>query len=135
MERNPPAHRFGTAAIAVAAGVLACVPFVLAQTSDGADGAAFFQREIEPLLREHCYDCHSHAAGKMKGGLNLDSRSGWAEGGDGGPAVIPGKPGESLLLKAVRHADPELKMPPKKPKLADADIAKLERWVALGAPD
>jgi mono/diheme cytochrome c family protein len=122
---------------AAAAGALLCVWLVPApaQTGDGAEGAAFFQREIEPLLREHCYDCHSHAAGKMKGGLNLDSRSGWAEGGDGGPAVIPGKPGESLLIKAVRHDDPDLKMPPKKPKLADADIAKLERWVTMGAPD
>ena len=95
----------------------------------------FFTAKVEPLLRQHCYECHSHAAGKMKGGLTLDSRSGWAEGGDGGPAVVPGKPGESRLLKAVRHELADLPMPSKKPKLADADIATLTRWIELGAPD
>ena len=95
----------------------------------------FFTAKVEPLLKQHCYECHSHAVGKMKGGLTLDSRSGWAEGGDGGPAVVPGKPGESRLLKAVRHELGDLQMPPKKPKLADADIATLTRWIELGAPD
>ncbi len=95
----------------------------------------FFTAKVEPLLRQHCYECHSHSAGKMKGGLTLDSRSGWAEGGDGGPAVVPGKPGESRLLKAVRHELGDLQMPSKKPKLADADIATLARWIELGAPD
>ncbi|MSU60234.1 MAG: DUF1553 domain-containing protein [Pedosphaera sp.] len=87
------------------------------------------------MFRKHCYECHSHDAGKMKGGLNLDSRSGWAEGGNTGPAIVPGKPDASLLMKAVRHEDKDLAMPPKKPKLAEADIDKLKRWVAMGAPD
>ncbi len=123
--------------IAIAAGVGLWVLLLSARTdaAESAVGIAFFQREIEPLLRKHCYECHSHAAGKMKGGLNLDSRSGWAEGGNTGPAIVPGKPDESLLMKAVRHEDKELKMPPKAAKLAEADLAKLRRWVVMGAPD
>ena len=57
---------------------------------------------IEPLLKSHCFECHSHASGEMEGGLTLDSRSGWAEGGSRGPAIVPGKPEESLLIKALR---------------------------------
>ena len=99
-----------------------------------AAGEALFTAEVLPVLRDHCFECHSHAAGKMKGGLALDWRSGWEAGGDAGPAVVPGKPDESLLVKAVRHADPDLKMPPTK-KLADAEVAVLAEWVRRGAPD
>src|SRR5713226_5423923 len=77
-------------------------------------GLALFNDYIEPLLRERCYECHSHESGKAKGGLVLDSRNGWAKGGEHGPAIVPGKPEESLLLRAVSHTDPDLQMPPKK---------------------
>ena len=101
----------------------------------GARADAYFANQIEPLLRRHCYECHSHAAGKMRGGLTLDSRSGWAEGGDHGPALVPGKPAASLLLQAVRHEHPTLRMPARKPRLTDAEITLLTRWIELGAPD
>ncbi len=94
----------------------------------------FFSNTIEPLLKSRCYDCHSHDAGKMKGGLTLDSLAGWTEGGANGPAVAPGNPEESLLIKAVAYGDPDLQMPPKK-KLPDAEIALLAEWVKRGAPD
>ena len=93
-----------------------------------------FVAKIEPLLRRQCYECHSHSSGKMKGGLTLDSRSGWLEGGNSGPAVVPGRPAESLMLKALRRTDKDLAMPPKKP-LADAEIALVEQWIAAGAAD
>jgi hypothetical protein len=93
----------------------------------------FFTAKVEPLLKERCYECHSHK-GKMKGGLTLDSRSGWEQGGDDGPAVMLGKPDESLLIKMVRWSDDDHQMPPKK-KLADGEIALLEEWVKMGAPD
>lgn len=99
-----------------------------------ADDAEWFKERIEPIFVNHCLECHSHETGKLKGGLTLDSRSGWATGGDSGPAVVPGKPDESLLIKAVRHRDNDLKMPPEK-KLSDAHIALLEEWVKRGAPD
>jgi mono/diheme cytochrome c family protein len=95
---------------------------------------AFFESNVAPLLKANCYKCHSHESGKMKGGLTLDSRSGWNEGGDSGPAVVPGKPEESLLIEAIRHRDPDFKMPPKK-KLAEEEIAILTEWVSRGAPD
>ena len=97
-------------------------------------GDEFFSAKVEPLLRDHCFRCHSHEAGKMKGGLTLDSRRGWESGGDSGPAVVPNKPEESLLVSAVRYEDPELEMPPKK-RLSDTEIETLVEWVRRGAPD
>jgi len=96
--------------------------------------AAFFDEKVRPLLEKRCYECHSHQSGKMRGALNLDSRSGWAEGGGRGPAIIPGDLGKSLLITAIRRTDKELKMPPKEP-LAAAETAILEEWVRRGAPD
>ncbi len=99
----------------------------------GDDGVEFFEKKIRPLLAEHCSECHSPEH-KVKGGLRLDSRAGWEEGGDAGAALVPGKPEESLLIKAVRYRDKDLQMPPKK-KLSPEEIATLEQWVKLGAPD
>ena len=96
----------------------------------------FFETKIRPVLVEHCYSCHSSEARmnkKLKGGLLLDTRADLRKGGKTGPGVVPGKPAESLLLKALRHED-DLRMPPKA-KLADAVIADFEKWIAIGAPD
>jgi cytochrome c553 len=90
--------------------------------------------KVRPVLVQHCYRCHSTAAKKQRGGLLLDSRDGLRKGGDTGPAIVPGKPGESLLLKAVRQTGDVAKMPPKG-KLSDAVIADLEAWIKSGAPD
>jgi hypothetical protein len=81
---------------------------------------------------EHCYKCHSATTRTAKGGLRLDSRDGLRKGGDGGPAVVPGDPDRSLLLKAVRHDGP--KMPPSG-KLPAQAVADLEKWVRDGAAD
>ncbi|MDA1053535.1 MAG: PSD1 and planctomycete cytochrome C domain-containing protein [Planctomycetota bacterium] len=91
-----------------------------------------FTQNVLPILKRHCYECHSHETGKAKGGLVLDSRSGWAKGGESGPVVVPGKPDESLLISAVRYEDYE--MPPTG-KLPDELIARLEQWVTEGAHD
>src|SRR5947208_562163 len=58
----------------------------------------FFTDKVRPVLKENCYSCHSHAAKKSRGGLMLDARDSLLKGGDTGPAVVPGKPNESLLL-------------------------------------
>jgi hypothetical protein len=97
-------------------------------------GVEFFEKKIRPVLVEHCYSCHSRQANKERGGLLLDSRDALRRGGDNGPAIVLGKPGESLLIQAIRHADPKLKMP-KAGKLPANIIADFERWIALGAPD
>ncbi|MBI1371756.1 MAG: DUF1553 domain-containing protein [Phycisphaera sp.] len=105
-----------------------------------ADGAAdadvnFFEARIRPVLVEHCYKCHSTEAKKSKAGLLVDTRESLRRGGDGGPAVVPGDPDKSLLFTAITHADPELKMPAKKPKLPDAVIADFRTWIQRGAAD
>ena len=91
----------------------------------------FFERKVRPLLVDNCYNCHS-ASTNSKGGLRVDDRNGLIAGGAGGPAVVPGKPEESLLLKAVRHED-DLKMPPKK-HLSDEQIADLNAGSRTAPP-
>jgi hypothetical protein len=95
---------------------------------------AFFEKNIRPVLVQECYSCHATTAKKIRGGLTLDTREGIRKGGDTGPAIVPGDAKKSLLLKAIKHAQDELKMPPKK-KLADDVIANFEKWITLGAPD
>ena len=96
------------------------------------DATAFFEAKIRPVLVEQCYRCHSPA--KKRGGLLLDSRDGVHKGGDSGPALQAGAPNDSLLIKAIRYGDPDLKMPPKG-KLPASVIADFERWIADGAVD
>jgi len=100
-----------------------------------AAGLEFFEKHVRPLLVEHCYTCHSAEAEKVKGGLLLDTREGLLKGGENGPALLPGDPERSLLIKAVRYSDENLQMPPKGKKLAPDQIAGLEAWVKMGAPD
>ncbi len=105
-----------------------------AQAESDAD---FFENRIRPILIAKCDACHSDTKGKTSGGLALDTRDGWLKGGDNGAVIVPGKPDESLLIKAVRYADEDLQMPPpeKGGKLSDQEIAALTEWVKRGAPD
>jgi hypothetical protein len=90
----------------------------------------FFEKEVRPLLVEHCLKCHGDR--KPKGGLRLTSRASVLKGGDTGPAVVAGEPGASLLIQAIRYNDTP-QMPPKR-KLSEHQIAILTRWVQLGLP-
>src|SRR5882672_4705755 len=94
----------------------------------------FFEKKIRPVLSEHCYQCHSADAKKIKGGLLLDTKAGIDEGGDNGPILVRGNPDQSKLVEAIRWTNEDLQMPPKK-KLGDAQIADLITWVKIGAPD
>jgi mono/diheme cytochrome c family protein len=100
---------------------------------DEPTGIEFFEKKIRPALVQHCYECHSADAKALKGGLLLDSRDGWKRGGDSGPSIVPNKPGDSLLVKALKHED-GYEMPPKG-KLPDEVIADFVKWVEQGAPD
>ena len=93
----------------------------------------FFEKRIRPVLVSECTECHGTK--KQKGGLRLDFRDGWKKGGESGDAILPGDAAKSLLIRSIRHEDPDLKMPEKRPKLSDAVIADFEKWIALGAPD
>lgn len=103
--------------------------------ADDAGGVEFFEKKIRPVLVDSCYQCHSAKENKNKGGLVLDTRAGLLQGGDSGPAIVAGDPDKSLLIKAVRYTDENLQMPPKDKKLSAAQIADLEAWVKMGAPD
>jgi cytochrome c553 len=96
-------------------------------------GVEFFEKHIRPVLVAQCYQCHSASAKEIKGELRLDTREGLRKGGESGVVVVPGKPDESLLMKALRHED-GLEMPPNG-KLPDGVIANFEKWIAMGAPD
>ncbi len=109
-------------------------PLALRNPQGEERGTDFFERQVRPLLVEYCYECHSHEAEKLRGNLHLDSRPGWQEGGDSGPAIIPGDPEGSLLVHAIRYDDEDLEMPPKQ-KLPQSAIDVLAKWIAIGAPD
>ena len=94
----------------------------------------FFEKKIRPMLIARCYECHSAAAKKIKGGLTLDTREGLLKGGDAGPVIVPGDPEKSKLIEAVRYKNRDLQMPPKS-ALAPEQVRDLEQWVKLGAPD
>ena len=106
----------------------------LSARQESGPGIEFFEKKIRPILVDRCYSCHSAKADKLKGKLHLDSRDGLRKGGKSGKSILPGKPDQSLLIKAIRYRDKNLQMPPKK-KLPAAEIMALEKWVAMGAPD
>ncbi|QDU60394.1 Planctomycete cytochrome C [Planctomycetes bacterium Pan216] len=117
--------------------LLGCLPLAPASGSEkplSDDDVTFFEQHIRPLLITHCYDCHSEDSGEMAGELLLDRREGWSKGGTGGPAIVPSHPEKSLLMRAVRYTDSELKMPPED-KLSATEIAHLEEWIRRGAKD
>ncbi len=103
-----------------------------AVSADGEETGQLFTDKVWPLLESRCVSCHG--ADKVKGGLRLDSREAILKAGDSGErAVVPGRPGDSLLLHAVMHSKKDLEMPPKE-KLTTNDVAVIERWIRDGAP-
>jgi len=91
----------------------------------------YFEKKVRPILVDNCYTCHS-ADTNSKGGLRVDDRNGLITGGSKGPAVVPGQPEKSLLIKAVRHDKGAPVMPPKK-DISEEDIVVLTKWIQDGA--
>ena len=116
------------------AAVLLCAAAAHAQGALPAADSEHFETRIRPLFVEHCYECHAGGPKKEKGGLRLDTRESILKGGDSGPAIVPGDPDASLLMKALHYGDPDTGMPPKG-KLSDAQIADMAEWIRRGAPD
>ena len=96
-------------------------------------GAEFFEVKIRPVLVAHCYQCHSSKMTYPQGGLAVDTRAGLMNGGNSGPAIVPGKPASSLLFRSLQYNDIS-KMPPSG-KLADSIVQDFEQWIEVGAPD
>ncbi len=100
-----------------------------AEPQSAAASPDFFESKVRPILAGNCYSCHTNSA---LGGLRLDSREAMLKGGGRGPALVPGDPEQSLMIKAVRQVDAKLKMPMGS-KLKDAEIEDLVAWVKAGA--
>ncbi len=128
-KRSAPSCR-----ILVLAGACLILSVTSAWSADELDPARveFFESKIRPALVKHCYQCHSSDSKSVKGGLLLDFPKGVLKGGETGPAIVPGKPDESLLIAALKYDGFE--MPPKG-KLPESVVADFERWVRDGAVD
>ncbi len=126
-----PPQVYGRLIVTFCVAYLVAVPIAL-RADDPRAGMAYFEQHVRPLLIEHCYECH--AADEQSGGLRLDSRAAWQVGGESGVALVSGQPEKSRLIEAVRYENLELQMPPSG-KLSRTQIAALERWVEMGAPD
>ena len=116
--------------------VLVCSAHSRAAEPTKAERLAFFEKKIRPVLVDQCQRCHSAEAvadDKLRGGLLVDSREGLLDGGDSGPAIVVGKPQDSLLIETLKY-DGEIVMPPKG-KLPDAVIADFAKWIKDGATD
>ena len=101
---------------------------------DGADKPAFYTEKVKPILMTNCGKCHFD--GNHKSGLAMDTKASMMKGGRDGAVIVPGDPSASMLVKLIRHegpADDPKPMPPKSPKMSDADIATIEQWVKAGA--
>src|SRR5687768_3628907 len=97
-------------------------------------GVEFFEAKVRPVFAANCYSCHSSGAKELKAKLLLDTREGILKGGESElPAIVPGDLEESTLVRAIRHEDEGLAMPPKK-KIPAEQIANIEAWVKMGAP-
>ena len=125
--------------LALLAGALLGIPyFALSQAPQPPltkEGSEFFELKIRPVLANHCYQCHSPQAKTLAGGLRLDTRAGMLKGGASGePAIVPGAPEKSLLIKAIRYTDPKLQMP-MGAQLPEHVIRDFEAWIKMGAPD
>ena len=102
------------------------------QTKFSPEGIDLFNKKIQPLLENHCYECHGF--NNRKGGLQVKTRDMLLQGGSSGSAIVPGNPEESLLIQAVRYSSDALQMPPSG-KLPKSVIADFETWIRQGAPD
>jgi uncharacterized membrane protein len=102
-----------------------------AQASSSSDKKKVdFAKDIQPIFKAHCYECHS--AEKDLASLRLDTKEAAFKGGDSGKVIVPGKSQESLLVQRISGSEAGLRMPPGKP-LGDAEIALIRDWIDQGA--
>jgi cytochrome c553 len=94
----------------------------------------FFEKNIRPVLAEHCFSCHGEDPDKIRGGLVLNSAAGLLAGGDLGPVVVAGEPAMSRMAEAISYGNEDLRMPPTG-KLSDRVIADIVKWIGDGAVD
>jgi len=98
---------------------------------DQANGGSEFERDVLPILRARCFECHGPDV--QESGLRVDSRPALLTGGDFGPAVVPGEPSKTEILRRMAATDPGERMPPEGKPLSAAEIAAVSKWIAGGA--
>ncbi|HEV7281801.1 MAG TPA: PSD1 and planctomycete cytochrome C domain-containing protein [Pirellulaceae bacterium] len=108
---------------------LVVTAFLVGTATAAAEETLTFERDIRPIFRAHCYDCHG-ATDEVEGSLDLRLVRFMQTGGDSGAAIVPGQPDESLLLQRIRSGE----MPPGDAKVSEAEATLLEKWIAAGAP-
>src|SRR5881409_3692264 len=97
-----------------------------------ADSKVDFQRDIQPIFQNRCYECHGEK--KQKSGMRLDRKSSVFQGGDSGkPAVVPGKSSNSVLIHRITSTDDDEVMPPKGERLKPEQIVLIRAWIDQGA--
>ena len=111
----------------------ALASMALATLPAPAQDFSFFESRIRPVLASSCYECHG--AEKQKSGLRLDWREGLLKGGNRGPAIVPGDPDNSLLIRAIAQTRAELKMPNGREPLSAATVGDFREWIRSGASD
>jgi len=113
---------------------LACSVFSSPGWADEApESPAFFEKHVRPVLVEHCHRCHGPDSQPARGNLRVDRPADLLRGGALGPAIVPGRPAESLLWQAISHTHDDLRMPKGQPQLAPAVIERIRLWIAAGA--
>ena len=125
---------FRSAIVGFAGAVLVGWGAVSVRAAEDASKPEFYTARVKPILDANCARCHGGL--NRRGGLNMATRESLLKGGHSGPALVPGEPEKSLLVKLIRHegpADDPKDMPPNKPKLADGDIQTIEMWIKAGA--
>lgn len=113
--------------------------FIFAQTGfiDQVHGVSVdFNREIQPILSDHCFKCHGPDEKTRKGKLRLDTKEGAFQVNSNQAVIVRGDPGKSELYRRITTDDPDDLMPPLKSnlKLSSEQIALLKRWIEQGAP-
>jgi mono/diheme cytochrome c family protein len=111
--------------------LLSATCLLLAYSAAAAEPSAEFARDVKPLLERSCFNCHGPK--KQRSGLRLDTAAGLSEGGDSGPVIVPGDSGKSRLVQAVTGATDVPVMPPKGPRLTEAEVGLVRKWIDQGA--
>ncbi len=118
--------------------ILSCTLIMVVAAMGGADGQQAdevdFNRDIRPILSNHCFQCHGPDEDQREADLRLDTRSGAIDDLGGYAAVVEHDPVESELIRRVKETDDDGRMPPEGDRLSEHEIALLEKWIQQGAP-
>ena len=90
-----------------------------------------FNRDIQPIFKEHCYKCHGESS--SKNGLRLDRKADALKGGDSGKVIIAGKADTSILFRNIGSLENAIMMPPKGPRLSSQQLDLIKNWINQGA--